>query len=216
MSATPSPARWRRAVLAAAVLASGGAAAVAAAPAEAAPAATSAASRPAVAAETAAPQGALTGFGATLAAFRAANREDVGRCAPTACFGPLVASEPPSYEFSYLTVERGRVVGYSQALPRGTPLLQAELRVVELFPPDAKMSEVQVVPRDAYGASCAVFDVQSQELSRLFGKHAFGDDGGNVGVELATLGATGKTTYNPRSIDLAIVMPSYADNHVNC
>ncbi|HUY30917.1 MAG TPA: hypothetical protein VMV02_07995 [Acidimicrobiales bacterium] len=157
-----------------------------------------------------------TGFGATLAAFRAAHPEDAGRCPTTTCYGPLVPSLPPTYEFSYLTFEKGRVVGYSQALPRGTPLLQAELRVAELFPADAKMSDVEVVHRDQYGASCAVVNVESRQISHLFGKRAFGNDGGNVGVELATLTASGKTTYNPRAIDLAIVMPSYAGGDINC
>jgi len=157
-----------------------------------------------------------SGFGATLAAFRAAHPQDVGRCTSTTCYGPLVPSLPATYEFSDLAFERGRVVGYSQALPRGTPLLQAELRVAELFPADAQMSGIEVIKHDQYGASCAVYDVHSRQLSQLFGAHAFGDDGGNVGVELATLTASGTTTYNPRAIDLAIVMPTYAGSDLNC
>jgi len=122
----------------------------------------------------------------------------------------------PTDQFSALDMERGRVVGYTEALTRGTPLLQAELEVAEMFPADATASQVTVVRRDQYGASCAVFDIQSKVLDHLFGKRAFGDDGGNIGVELATLRPSGLTSYNPRAIDLVIVMPTYADKSINC
>ncbi|MCU1495540.1 MAG: hypothetical protein JWO62_3304 [Acidimicrobiaceae bacterium] len=158
----------------------------------------------------------FSGFGATLAAWRAAHPIDAGECAQTTCYGPLVAGRPGTYEFSYLTFAKGRVVGYDQALRRGTPLLQAELQVAELFPADATTSEITVVRHDQYGASCAVYDLQSKQLTRLFGHRAFGDDGSNVGVELATLAPNGLTTYNPRAIDLVIVMPTYADRNTNC
>jgi hypothetical protein len=168
---------------------------------------------PASASEHARP---FSGFGATLAAWAKAYPPDAAQCPASTCYGPVVASLPATPEFSFVTTSKGRVVGYDQALRRGTPLLQAELEVAEMFPADATQSPVTVVRRDQFGSSCAVYDIQSKELTRLFGKHGFGDDGDNVGVELATLTRSGATTYNPRAIDLAIIIPSYADKSINC
>ena len=160
--------------------------------------------------------GKLAAFGETLALFERSYPEDVGACPDTTCYGPLVASLPPTYEFSYLDVERGRVVGYNQAIKRGTPLLEAELEVAELFPSDAQSNKIEEIKRDLYGASCGVYDIYSKVLKAEFGPHAFGNDGDNVGVELATLTKNGFTRYNPNAIDIAIVTPTYAYNGINC
>jgi hypothetical protein len=170
-----------------------------------------AANRPAAAAGVAG----LAGYGEPLAVFEKSYPLDVGDCLATACYGPLVTVNPPTYEFSYLDIERGRVVGYDQAI-KSAPLLQAELQVAELFPDDVNANEVQVIRRDQFGAACAVYDLYSKTLKADFGPHAFGNDGDQVGVELATIDKAGTTVYAADHIDLAIVMPIYAGNWINC
>lgn len=156
-------------------------------------------------------------FGAVFAAWQVAHPRDVADCPTGACYGPVVASVAATPQFSFVTISAGRVVGYDQALRRGTPLLQAELEVAQMFPADVTMSSsVQVVRRDTYGNSCAVYDLHAKSLVRLFGRHGFGNDGGNVGVELATLRRNGGTSYDPHNLDVAIVIPTWVDKSINC
>ena len=157
------------------------------------------------------------GFGSRLSAFSATYPPDPTDCPVGPCYGPVVASERPIPEFSFLTLAKGAVVGWQQALRRGVPLLQAELQVAELFPPDVTMgSAVTVIHRDQFGHACAVYDLYSKAIARRYGKNGPAGNGAAIGVELATLRPNGTTGYNPRNIDLAIVVPGYLDKSADC
>ena len=159
---------------------------------------------------------ALTSFGAPMGRFQANYPKDRTGCNATNCYGPAMSSSSARYEFTYVSTMKGRVDGYDQALRRGTPLLQAELQVAELFPPDVTMNSFYVKRHDAYGNSCVFYDLSSKTVAQIFGKAAFGNTDGNVGVELATMLGNGTTTFNPDNIDLALVVPTYLSSQDNC
>jgi hypothetical protein len=155
-----------------------------------------------------------SGFGATVASWVRAHPEDKSGCPAATCFGPKITGS--GWEFSFVSTTKGRVVGWDQALPRGTSVLRAQLEVAELFPADATMGSLTIVHRDAYGSACAFFDIHSKTVQHQFGNAAFGGSQGTIGVELATLMPNGSTTYNPANLDLAIVIPTYVGSNDNC
>ncbi len=156
---------------------------------------------------------ALDGYGATLGSFARAHAP--ANCPLGGCYGAHVASPASPAEFSELSLLKGRVVGYDQALPPGTPLLQAELMVAKLFPADATQSSVEVVRHDYYHHRCAFYDISSKSLDHLFGSKALGGNG-NVGVELLTVGASDVPGYNSHNINLAIIVPTWVNAQDNC
>jgi hypothetical protein len=157
------------------------------------------------------------GYGAVLGQWVRAHQPDSAHCLLEACYGPLVRSASFEPEFTFIQMYRGHVVGYDQALPRGTSLLAAELEVAQQFPSDVSMpSSVTVIHRDQFGHSCAVFDLYSKSLAREFGRKGPAGQGDNVGVELATVGNGGVTKFERNSIDLAIITPVYLDNSSSC
>ena len=156
-------------------------------------------------------------YGAPFAQWVQQHRPDSLHCVVGRCYGPLVNSETFEPEFSFIEMFRGRVVGYEEALRRGTPLLAAELLIAEQFPADVSMpSSVTVIRHDRFGHSCAVFDLYSKTLAREFGRKGPTNQGDSIGVELATVDQNGSTSYDRSSIDLAIVSPVYLDASTTC
>jgi len=164
-----------------------------------------------------APVGHTSDFGEPLAEWVQQHRLNATDCVVGSCYGPLVDSASVEPEFSFVQTFRGRVVGYEEALRRGTPLLAAELLIAEQFPADVSMpSRVTVIHRDHYGHSCAVLDLYSRALAREFGRKGPANQGDSIGVELATVGRNGSTRFDRNAIDLAIVSPVYLDSSINC
>jgi hypothetical protein len=158
----------------------------------------------------------LVGIGDSMARWQASfSRDGLGCDAPN-CYGPKVSNSSAHFEFSYVTTFKGRVDGFDLALARGTSLVRAQLEVAQLFPGDIQMGSLTVIHTDSLGKSCAVYDLQSKTLEHVFGKQAFGQDGGNIGVELARVLPNGDTTYQPGEIDIALVVPTYLGSDANC
>lgn len=157
-----------------------------------------------------------SGYGALLSAWVHQHPPDTRGCAIGSCYGPIVQSATAEPQFSFVQTFRGHVVGYDEALPRGTSLLQAELEVARQFPADATSSRVTVVRHDRFGHSCAVYDLWSRALNREFGRKGPARQGQSIGVELATVLPNGATKYDPASIDIAIISPLYVDDSTNC
>jgi hypothetical protein len=158
-----------------------------------------------------------TDYGALMSVWVRTHPPNPAGCAIDSCYGPLVHSASVEPEFSFVQTFRDHVVGYDQALPRGTSLLAAELEVAEQFPPDVSMPHsVTVIHHDQFGHSCAVIDLYSKTLAREFGRQGPAHQGDSVGVELATIGPRGSTRFEPNSIDFVVVTPDYLDNSSNC
>jgi hypothetical protein len=155
-------------------------------------------------------------FGEPLRTWQATYARDTTGCEASDCYGPRVAKSSDNFKFSYVTSEKGRVDGFDIALQRGTSLARAELEVAELFPRDMQMGSVTVIHRDSEGNSCAVYNVNSKSIERIFGKRAFGNSDGSVGVELTKVLPNGNTVYNSGDIDLALVVPTYLGSDADC
>jgi hypothetical protein len=159
----------------------------------------------------------VAGYGASLAQWVHAHPIDTAHCSIGICYGPLIDSQTVEPEFSFVQTRRGLVVGYDEALKRGTSRLAAELQIVEQLPSDVSLPEgVTVIRRDRYGHSCAVIDLWSNSLAKRFGSKGPAGLGNSIGVELATIGAHGTPIYNPRTVDFAIVVPEYLDASTTC
>lgn len=158
-----------------------------------------------------------SGYGAILGTWVHAHPVNTADCPIDSCYGRLVHSASLEPEFSFIQTFRGHVVGYDQALARGTSLLTAELEVAQQFPSDVSIPRsVTVIHHDQFGHSCAVFDLYSETLAREFGRKGPAGQGDSIGVELATVGSGGSTRFERDSIDLAIITPVYLDNSSNC
>jgi hypothetical protein len=158
----------------------------------------------------------LSGFGAPIGAWKARFAPDTQNCNASNCYGPVVPRSSARFEFTYVTTAKGRVDGYDEALRKGTSLLRAELEVAQMFPNDVQMGSLEIRHHDAFGNSCAYYDLSSKTLEHVFGSRAFGKSNGTVGVELATVLPSGATTYNPNDINLALVVPAYLGSDSYC
>lgn len=158
----------------------------------------------------------LSGFGDPVIRFQAAFPRDTIGCDASSCYGPRVRNSSGNYEFTYITTAKGRVDGFDLALPRGTTYLIAQLEIAQLFPSDIEMGSLTVIHRDSDGNACAVYDLHSKTLAKVFGKKAFGNSDGTVGVELARVLPNGTTTYKPANVDLALVVPTYLGSDASC
>jgi hypothetical protein len=158
-----------------------------------------------------------SGYGALFGSWVHAHPADFRHCPIDSCYGPLVSSASLEPQFSFVQTFRGHVVGYDEALPRGTSLLAAELLVAQQFPSDVSMPRsVTVIHRDDFGHSCAVLDLYSKTLAREFGRKGPAQQGDSIGVELATVSRGGSAKYEPDAIDLAIITPVYLDDSSSC
>jgi hypothetical protein len=158
-----------------------------------------------------------SGYGALFGVWVHAHPADSSHCSIGSCYGPIVHSAATEPEFSFIQTFRGRVVGYDQAIPRGTSLLAAELEVAQQFPSDVSVpNSVTVIHRDDFGHSCAVFDLYSKSLVREFGRKGPARQGDSIGVELATVTPGGATKFVRNAIDLAIITPVYLDDSTDC
>lgn len=158
----------------------------------------------------------LTGFGDPLVRWQAAFPRDSVGCDASSCYGPRIRNSSSNYEFTYISTARGRVDGFDLALPRGTTYLKAQLEIAQLFPNDIEMGSLNVIHHDTDGNACAVYNLQSKTLAKVFGKKAFGNSNGTVGVELARVLPNGNTIYKPQDVDLAIVVPTYLGYDASC
>ena len=158
----------------------------------------------------------LSGFGDPVPRWQASFPRDFVGCDATNCYGPVVARSSARYEFTYVVTRADRVVGFDLALPAGTPLARAQLHVAELFPTDVEMGSLQIVHRDEFGNSCAVYDLHSKSIQRIFGQKAFGGSDGTIGIELAHVLPNGSTTYEPDNVNLALIAPTYLGYDASC
>lgn len=158
----------------------------------------------------------LNGFGDPVARFQAQFGRDSVGCEASSCYGPQVPHSSGKFQFSYVTTARGRVDGFDLALPRGTSYLKAELEIAQLFPTDIQMGSLNVIHHDTDGNACAVYDLQSKTIAKIFGKKAFGNSDGTVGVELARVLPNGATTYTETNLNLALIVPTYLGNNASC
>jgi len=150
-------------------------------------------------------QSAISGMGATLAEFKAVHGQDMikgGACsAGPYCFGADIKNdEDAGYQVTGASIDDGIVDGYTQAFLPNTTLASAESQILQWMPKDAKMTSVTI---DHHGGSCAMANISSATLARLFSAPKIGDPKGIVGVELGYIDANLNQVYNPNNIQHA-------------
>jgi hypothetical protein len=132
------------------------------------------------------------GIGATIAQMEAAHGRDQipgGACSSgPVCFGVKINnSEGALFQFTGVLSDDGVVDGYTQAFDNGTTISRAARLVMEWMPKDAKMGVITI---DRHGGSCAMANIFSPTLAKLFGsKPLVGDPSGVVGVEFGYINA---------------------------
>jgi hypothetical protein len=156
------------------------------------------------------------GYGAAAGQWVRAHPVNSAHCRIGTCYGLIVSSRPEMPQYSFVTMASHRVIGYQEALRRGTSLLEAQLQIAEQFPADTTISrKVTLISHDRYGRACAIYDLYSQALATEFGKDGPGHSGNSIGVELLSA-TTDSSHFNPNAITLAIVAPVYLDSSTNC
>ena len=161
---------------------------------------------------------ALTGMGANVAEMTAAHGADWkrgGACtAVNACFGPQIFSEgQKTWQFGDVLVSDGLVTGYTQSFPAGTSLATAETEIMQWMPKDSMLGQLSV---DHNGGSCAMLDVTSPTLGKVFSDPKIGDPQGEVGVVMDTITANIETVYNPSDIEEAVLSVAPVDPSTSC
>lgn len=122
---------------------------------------------------------AVTGFGATMAAWNATHTAD-RRYAPDAVYNPDASLTPTGDEYTALLHSDGHVLGYEYHFPNQA-ISAARVRVIRSqFPSDAH------VVWFATKGTCAQMYVQSPTLGRALASHSIGDPVGGVMVEFSS------------------------------
>jgi len=160
-----------------------------------------------------------TGIGATVAQM--GRRHGVsyirgGLCsAAPHCFGPGFSNEEGrGYQFTAVSVGDGIISEYTQAFNSNTTLSQAEAQILEWLPSDAQMSPVVI---DHNGGSCAMFNITSSVLAKIFSAHPkIGDPTGVLGVELGYIDSNLNQVYNPNNIEHADLSVTPTDPTAAC
>lgn len=171
-----------------------------------------------VGAATSATPGALTGMGATVAQMGAQHGVDQipgGACsAEPHCFGASIKNDENAlYQFTSISVGNGLIDGYSQAFLPNTTLANAESGVLQWLPPDSRMS---AVTPDNNGGGCAMFNITSPTLAKLFTDPKIGDPQGVVGVQVGYIDANLTQVYDPNNIQHAYLTIGPSDPTAAC
>lgn len=163
----------------------------------------------------------LSGMGATVAQMTKAHGVDQGPgkvCTggpPPGCFGaPIKNDEDALYQFTAVSIDDGIVDGYTQAFNNGTTIAQAESQVLQWMPKDAKMTAITI---DRNGGSCAMANISSATLAKLFSKASkIGDPKGVIGVEFGYIDANLNQVYNSNNIEHADLSVAPSDPTAAC
>ena len=117
------------------------------------------------------------------------------------CFGASIKNdEGELYQFTGVSITGGIVDGYTQAFLPGTTLASAESQILQWMPKDATMTAVTI---DRNGGSCAMANISSPTLAKVFSAPKIGDPKGVVGIELGYIDANLHQVYNPGNVEHA-------------
>src|SRR5487761_32961 len=146
------------------------------------------------AAPTKSPSSALTGFGATDAAWNAHHTADTD-FAVGAAYNPdpnlPKINGHTGAHYVATNHSNGRVLGYMMNFTSGTSVATAKTSVLQEFPADASI--IWFAVRD----SCAQLEVKSAMLGAELGDPQIGDPDGLAFVEVDTVHSDGTATYDP-------------------
>jgi hypothetical protein len=137
---------------------------------------------------------ALTGLGATKSAWAKSHHRDTSNCPGHSCFGyPVPGAGANGYEYSPMSYQSGRVVGWQGSFLNHTTLAEAEASVLKQLPADTKV--VSFMP----SSGCAFWQLQSAAIEKVLGPAGY--TGGDIGVEFQTINSDGTGGYNPNNVN---------------
>jgi hypothetical protein len=139
----------------------------------------------------------LTGLGATKAEWAKTHHSDKSNCPGHSCFGYAIPGFGANgYQYSPMSYQDGRVIGWQGAFLNKTTIAEAEALVRKQLP-----SDIQVVSFTT-SSGCAYWNLQSPTIARVLGSTAAGGDTtGVIGVEFEYLSADGTNSYNPKNVN---------------
>lgn len=147
------------------------------------------------------PLPALSGYGATQAAWNASHTKDRSSVANTA-YGPIQHAGD-GYTDTYVSLlwTRGRALNYQMRFPDGTSILSAESQVMHQFPGDAQILWSQANTSDQANA-CYQMEVRSAVLGQIL------DTDGDTFVEFQSVTANGNIGYYASNVTSALLSNS--------
>jgi len=154
----------------------------------------------------------FSGLGATASAWSSAHPSD-----GEGDYGPRVTSGGSTVtEFQTVSEDGGRVDGFDVSLSDETSLAQAKSSILALLPPDTKSTSWRIAPAADGSGPCALWNLQSQTLGRLFAPKTWGDPQGQIGVSLSTTNADGTESYDTSNVNTATVGLAWSTPTVSC
>ena len=178
------------------------------------PAATPSAASPS-AAPTAEPSS-YCQFGATTAAWDSCHQVDSKYVNES---GYLPFSPSPGGgedQFAGVSHNGGRVVGWLEAFPEGTPLAIAEHTMETQLPPDAQQTANFRAHSSDGTSACVLINYQSATLAQWIGGGAWGDTDGAIGVSLYQVNADGSGSEDTDEVNTANVDIAPAPASATC
>jgi hypothetical protein len=156
----------------------------------------------------------LTGYGATLAAWKGSHVKDANYVGFPA-YGPTV-STPMGPQPQYIEVQDDgtRITQFIESLPEDTPLSTAQTDVLEAMPSDTVAGALDIANQgqSSPGESCAFWNLQSPTLAAV----GAGGANGEVVVEMAYDDENGEPTYRPNDINTVTFEVGANDSSGTC
>ena len=160
-------------------------------------------------ASTAPPTPAITGYGATLAEWKATHVRDKNYLGFPA-YGPIVQT-PSGPTPQYIEVQDNgqRVNQFIESLPEGTSLAEAQTDTLAQLPGNTAPGALDISNQNG---SCAFWSLTSPTLAAA----GAGGDNGEVVVEMAYDDANGEPTYRPSDINTITIEVGQNDSTGTC
>jgi hypothetical protein len=150
----------------------------------------------------------ITGFGAKVSDWTRAHPKNLSGCPAGTCFGSFVKTGGERMtQFILVTINGGRIVNYVQNIADGTSLTSAKSQALALMPPDTKTVSFSIKHA---GGTCADWNLRSATLGKAL--KSYGDQQGDIGIELNTLLSNGEDGYNTSDINTADPHPFFLTN----
>lgn len=155
-------------------------------------------------------------FGATTAAWDSCHQVD-SKYVDESGYLPFIPSPGGGEDqFAGVIHTGGRVIGWLEAFPEGTPLAIAERTIAAQLPPDAEQT-ANFLSHSSDGTSACVFiNYRSATLAQWIGGGTWGDTEGAIGVSLYQVNADGSGSEDTDEVNTANVDIAPASASTTC
>lgn len=163
----------------------------------------------AVPASTIPPTPAITGYGATLAEWKATHARDKDYLGLPA-YGPSVQTPGgPTPQYVGVQDDGQRIIEFIESLPEGTSLAEAQTDTLAQLPSNTAPGALDISNQNG---SCDFWNLDSPTLAAV----GAGGNNGEVVVEMAYDDANGEPTYKPSDINTITIEVGQNDSTGTC